>query len=162
MYRVARVGLMVFEPLDTVITRLGVRLGLGQRYEVAAVAGSRLKAGGLRNTEIPNYVYRWTEREVEKTIRSYAPVGEPTFLYFYGLRIPWEHSRILKSGFLRRALKVIELPAKLVSRAFPRASNNFAFVVLKPGVPGELHPWLKQAGDRIELDEDWVRRRYQS
>ena len=30
-------------------------------------------SGGLLDTGIPNYVYRWTEREIIKTIKSYDP-----------------------------------------------------------------------------------------
>ena len=39
MYRVARRGVLAFEPRDTRLVRLGVRLGFGQEYEIAAVAG---------------------------------------------------------------------------------------------------------------------------
>ena len=38
LYRVARQGVLVFEPRDTALVRLGVRLNLGQKYEVAAVS----------------------------------------------------------------------------------------------------------------------------
>ncbi len=72
MYRVGRVGVVAFEPVDNLVTRIGVWLGVGQQYELAAVAGAGCRSGGQRNTPIPNYVYRWTPREVEKTIRSYA------------------------------------------------------------------------------------------
>src|SRR5712672_2452459 len=40
MYRVARLGVLAFEPRDTRLVRLGVRLGFGQEYEIAAVAGN--------------------------------------------------------------------------------------------------------------------------
>jgi ubiquinone/menaquinone biosynthesis C-methylase UbiE len=63
MHRVARRGLLVFEPRDSLLSRLGTRLGLGQEYETAAVALSADGAhGGWRNGPVPNYVYRWTER----------------------------------------------------------------------------------------------------
>ena len=73
MYRVARRGLVMFEPQDTVLTRLGVRLGVGQRYELAAVADNDLRWGGVQNTDVPNFVYRWTEREVRKTLGLVRP-----------------------------------------------------------------------------------------
>lgn len=47
MYRVARKGLIVFEPYDGFLTRMGTRLGFGQVYELAAVAGTGLKYGGV-------------------------------------------------------------------------------------------------------------------
>ena len=42
MYRVSRQGVLVFEPCDNLTTRIGVWLGIGQEYEIAAVAGNRL------------------------------------------------------------------------------------------------------------------------
>lgn len=46
MYRVARVGVLAFEPRDTRLVRLGVKLGFGQEYEIAAVAGNGLRRAG--------------------------------------------------------------------------------------------------------------------
>ncbi len=43
MYRVARRGVLAFEPRDTRLVRLGVRLGFGQEYEIAAVAENGLR-----------------------------------------------------------------------------------------------------------------------
>jgi hypothetical protein len=37
------------------------------------VVGDEYLYGGVKNTPIPNYVYLWTEREVTKTISSFAP-----------------------------------------------------------------------------------------
>ena len=52
--------------------RVAQRLGVVDEYELTAVADNGLPAGGVRNSPVPNYVYRWTEREVEKTIASAA------------------------------------------------------------------------------------------
>jgi ubiquinone/menaquinone biosynthesis C-methylase UbiE len=160
MYRVCRVALLVFEPADNVVTRLGVRLGVGQDYEIDAVADNDGKFGGQRNTEIPNYVYRWTEREVEKTVASYAPIGRHRFRYFYKLRVPWVRVGIQRSWWLMIALAIATPVAKLVSLVFPTLSNNFAFAVVKPRVPEDLHAWLK-AGERgPEIDREYLARRY--
>ena len=98
MFRVARTGVLVFEPRDSLLARLGIRFKFGQQYETAAVEGDGLTLGGMRNSGIPNYVYRWTEREVEKTIRSFCPWGEPRFLYRYALRIPWVRLRAMRNS----------------------------------------------------------------
>src|SRR5258708_4206359 len=159
MYRVARFGLVVFEPLDNAVCRLGVRLGLGQEYELAAVAGNDYAYGGLKNTPIPNYVYRWTEREIEKAIQSYAPVGKHRFRYFYRLRVPWERTQLMNSHLLYLAFAVLTPLARLFTLVFPRESNNFAFVVQKPDLPGGLFTWLKPESDDIRLDTAWVKQR---
>jgi SAM-dependent methyltransferase len=161
MYRVARVGVLAFEPLDNLTTRVGVRLGFGQDYEIAAVtAENGYTFGGVRNTQIPNFVYRFTEREVVKTISSYAPYGRNRFLYFYALRIPWGRFRVMKNRLLGGVLLAAAPLLKLASLVFPRESNNFAFAVLKPALPREMHPWLRAEGDGIALNREWVQNVY--
>ena len=68
LYRVARVAAVAFESRDSALMRLAVRLGAVDEYELAAVAAHGLRSGGVANSSTPNYVYRWTEREVEKTV----------------------------------------------------------------------------------------------
>ena len=63
MYRVARKGLLLFEPYDNLLTRVGVRLNIGQECEHASVFYNGCARGGVGNSAIPNHVYRWTERE---------------------------------------------------------------------------------------------------
>jgi len=89
MFRVAKKGVLVSEPRDTLLVRLGIRFNFGQDYETAAVEGDGFGFGGMRNSGIPNYVYRWTEREIEKTIRSFCPWGQSRFFYRHALRVPW-------------------------------------------------------------------------
>jgi SAM-dependent methyltransferase len=159
-YRVARVGVLVFEPYDGPLARLAVRLGFGQDYEVAAVFDNDMAFGGVGNSAIPNHVYRWTEAEVRKTIRSYAPVGHHRFTFHYALRVPWGRLRMLR-GRLRLAATAAALPLlKLATLVAPRLCNNFAFVVLKPRLPGDLLPWLRLENGAVTLDRAWVGERY--
>jgi SAM-dependent methyltransferase len=162
MYRVARVGLLVFEPRDGALVRLGMRLNVGQEYEVAAVCGNDMRFGGVRNSELPNYVYRWTPSEVRKTIQSFAPLGEHKFTFFYALRVPWSRLKLLRNK-LYLAGVVAALPVlKALSLVFPAFCNNFGFVVLKPRVPDDLFPWLILDNGRVILNRDWVRARYRN
>jgi ubiquinone/menaquinone biosynthesis C-methylase UbiE len=162
MYRVSKRGLVGFEPVDNLASRFAVRLGLGQQYEVAAVASNSCTMGGLKNTSIPNYVYRWTEREIEKTIQTHAPVAKHSYLYYYKFRLPWERAMIMNNPLLRLALRAVNPMTRLLSLALPRQCNNFAFVVLRPELPGDLHPWLTQANGEIQVDKDWIANRYRS
>jgi SAM-dependent methyltransferase len=160
MYRVARVGLLVFEPRDGALVRLGVRLNLGQEYEVAAVFGNDMKFGGVRNSELPNYVYRWTPNEVRKTIKSFAPTGEHRFEFFYALRVPWSRLRLLRNK-LYLAGVVAALPVlKAVSLVVPALCNNFGFVVLKPRIPDDVFPWLVVDNGQVMLNREWINARY--
>lgn len=160
MYRVARVGVLVFEPRDGLLVRLGIRLNVGQEYEVAAVCGNNMEFGGVKNSEVPNHVYRWTPGEVRKTIKSYAPIGKHQFLFFNALRVPWSRLRLLKNKVYLAGV-VAALPLlKALSWLTPAFANNFGFVVLKPVIPGDLFPWLRVDGGRVRLNREWVATRY--
>jgi SAM-dependent methyltransferase len=160
MYRVARVGVLVFEPYDGALSRLAVRLNLGQEYEVAAVFDNDMAFGGVKNTPIPNFVYRWTEAEVRKAVQSYSPIGRHRFAFYYATRVPWSRLRLLRSK-LYVAAALVALPAlKLLSIAYPKACNNFAFMVVKPRVPADLFPWLRAADEQITVNREWLTERY--
>ena len=77
MHRVARKAVIVLEAQDSACVRLLVHLGMLLDYECAAVASNDYRAGGVDNTALPNYIYRWTRREIEKTIRALDPAHEP-------------------------------------------------------------------------------------
>jgi len=154
MYRVARVGVLAFEPRDTRLVRLGVRMGFGQEYEIAAVAGNGLRAGGVSNSATPNFVYRWTEREIEKTIRTFSPAGRVDVRYFSALRVPEERMRSMKNRLVAGSLRALLPVVRLFAKVFPGQSNCFAFAIKKTG---ELHPWMV---DKATVNEEWVGRRY--
>jgi SAM-dependent methyltransferase len=154
MYRVAMVGVLAFEPRDTSLVRLGVKLGFGQEYEIAAVAGNGLRFGGVGNSATPNFIYRWTEREIEKTIQTFSPAGRAGFRYFSALRVPEGRMRSMRNRLVPRVLRALLPAVRLFAKVFPRQSNCFAFAVTKVG---ELHPWMVDEGT---VDAAWVRGRY--
>lgn len=160
MYRVARQALVVFEPRDTLLVRLGVRLSFGQEYEVAAVAANGLEFGGVRNSPIPNYVYRWTEREIEKTISTCAPLGRSRYHYFYALRVPEERLNAMKNRWVARAVWLLLPALRLLTALFPRQTNCFAFAVEKLQLPRDLHPWLRLQNGAPTVNAEWVKERY--
>jgi ubiquinone/menaquinone biosynthesis C-methylase UbiE len=160
MLRVSRRGALAFEPRDNGIVRLGVRLNFGQRYETAAVAYNDLRFGGMRNSAVPNYVHRWTEREVEKTVRAALPEGEPQFQYFHALRIPEQRLEGMKSSAQRRAVEIGMPILRGLSKAFPKQTNGFAFAITKPRLPTDLHPWLRDQAGVIGPDPDWFETAY--
>ncbi len=154
MYRVARRGVLAFEPRDTTLVRLGVRLGFGQEYEIAAVAENGLKSGGAGNSSTPNFVHRWTEREIEKTVHTFAPEGRAEFRYFCALRVPKQRMKSMKNRLVAGAFAVLLPVAQLFAKLFPKQSNCFAFAITKPR---ELHPWM---ADETTVNAQWVEQRY--
>jgi ubiquinone/menaquinone biosynthesis C-methylase UbiE len=160
MYRVARRGLILFEPYDNLLTHLGVRLNIGQEYEHAAVYFNEGKYGGVGNGPIPNYVYRWTEQEIVKAIQCYAPHARHDIRFIHKMRIPWTQLRHRRNKAFYYTVRFAQPLLKLLEFAFPKQSNNFAAVVLKPDLPLDLHPWLRQDGETIRLNDEWLAARY--
>jgi SAM-dependent methyltransferase len=160
MYRVSQRGLLLFDPYDNLLTRLGVRLNIGQHYEHAAVHFNGLTHGGVANGAIPNHIYRFTEREITKTIHSYAPYAPHEIRFFYSMRIPWAQLRARRGRALYYAVRLARPGFSLLERCMPKQSNNFAALVLKPDLSQTLHPWLRRAGDCVVPDAEWLRQRY--
>ena len=72
----------------------------------------------------------------------------------------WSRLRILKNRLVLGAV-VVSLPlVKPLSALFPKVCNNFAFMVVKPSVPGDLFPWLTVSGGSIAVNEAWLTERY--
>jgi SAM-dependent methyltransferase len=148
LYRVARRGIIALEARDSALMRLAQRFGVVDEYELTAVADNEFSSGGVRNSAVPNYVYRWTEREVEKTIASAHPQRTHRFVWFRELELPVS---VLELGG-KAHWRLAAAPLRLVTKAFPKQANLFAFAVFREG----LQPWMR--GD-AEPDVDEIRRR---
>jgi SAM-dependent methyltransferase len=156
LYRVARRGVLAIESRDSALMRLAIRIRLIDAYELASVAANDFCAGGLRDTAIPNFVYRWTEREVEKTIASYAPHARHDFFWFHEFELPRSILDVDRRG-ARRVLLALEPGVRGVARLLPSQANLFGFAVAKPQLPCDLHPWLRFTPDGPAPDEEWIR-----
>jgi len=159
LYRVSRVAVLALESRDSALMRLGVRVGAVDDYELAAVAAHNLEAGGVANTSIPNFVYRWTEREVEKTLASYAPHLRHRIRYFREFELP---DVLVDSarGPRGAALRLLRPAVELVTRVLPSQANLFAFAIEKPQLPRDLQPWLRLVDGRPQPDEHAIGARY--
>lgn len=162
MYRVARKGILAFEARDSMTMRFLERSGFTQVYEHAAVYFNDCVYGGVNNTEIPNYIYRWTERDVEKTIQSYAPNFKHRFHYRYGTAFPCT-PELEKGGWKKLAILWFARPLFwCFAKVFPKQQNQFAFFIEKPRIPGSLFPWLvfDEQEHRIRFNKTWGDQRY--
>ncbi len=162
MHRVARKGILLFEPYDNFLTRVGVRLKIGQDYEHAAVFYNDCTYGGVKNSWLPNYIYRWTEAEIIKTIHSFAPHANHHFKFIYKMRIPWTQLQGRKNKLFYYTV-CLSLPIlKIFSALLPKQSNNFAALILKPRLPQDLHPWLLWEESQLKLNHTWLTTTYKS
>ena len=70
MYRISKKGILIIEANDSLLVRLAVKLNYAEKFELSAVKNG---STGVDDTNIPNYVYRWSEREIYKLLNSYKP-----------------------------------------------------------------------------------------
>jgi SAM-dependent methyltransferase len=160
LYRVARVAALALESRDSALMRVAVRLGAVDDYELGAVAAHSFRSGGVANTSTPNYVYRWSEREVEKTVASFAPHARHRIRFFRQFELPEavvQIDRGARAGVLRLARPVVTL----ITRVLPRQANLFAFLVEKPRLPHDLQAWMRVEDGELGPDPDVVGRRYE-
>lgn len=157
MLRVARKGVMAVESRDSLAMRAAVRLGLTFDFELEPVVLSDGAFGGYRNTSIPNYIYRWTEREVVKTTTSFVPDIVLSHRFAYGYRFPFQRMAMSRNPLKRSAVTALSLLKRFFETALPRQGNQFGFVVRKTE---RLQPWLKRKNGRREVDLDYIHRIY--
>ena len=149
MYRVAHKAVLIVENRDSATIRLAAHLGFAGDYELEAVRDGDFAFGGHRNSAVPNFVYRWTEREIEKTIACADPAYAVPIRYFYGHRFPEDLVRAERG--LRRALfEAARLPLFAWSRLFPRQANVFGVLIDKSA--RTLHGWMEPSGERMRPD----------
>jgi SAM-dependent methyltransferase len=157
MYRVCRKGVLAFEARDSMLMRLMEKLQLAQVYEPTAVYMNDCKFGGVNNTEIPNFIYRWTEREIEKTVQSYSPLYKHKILYSYGTALPCT-PELEKGATLKKiVIKALRPVYWLFSRVFVRQQNQFAFFIEKSEGLAPLFPWLTRGESQGEVtfNKEW-------
>jgi SAM-dependent methyltransferase len=161
MYRVARKGIIVIESRRSLLMQVANRLGLSPEYEVEAVVGSELERGGVDNSAIPNYIYRWTEDELMRAIKSYDPRGRHRVRFFYELNLPYELADWKKSKFKLKLVRVADPVIRGLTRVFQKQCNTLAMVVLKPAIPKDLWPWLRLEGDEVVFNPAYADRHYE-
>ncbi len=155
-YRVAKHCALALEARDSLFSRIAVYLNVVDEYELTGVVDNDYAFGGVKNTSVPNYVYRWTEREVLKTVASFAPYSQPNILWYHAFAPPIS---LLKGRKNLMGLMVLyaAFPALwLITKLFKRQGNLFAFAVLKPDFAQELHPWLKLQNGSPTANPKWL------
>lgn len=156
MYRVAKQGVIVFESRDSLLMRMANKVGLSPEYELEAVIDHDFAFGGYNNTHIPNYIYRWTERDFEKTVKSFDPTGKIAFQYEYGISLPYGQAELKKTNFKYITLKMIAPFVHLFTKVFKRQCNLFCMIAMKPDVNQDLWPWLLLEDDQIAFNRAYA------
>ncbi len=148
MYRVASTGILAFEPARNFITSIGVALGFGQEYEVEAVSSNQFALGGLNDTAIPNYVYRFTRSDIVQCLQAFAPIARHKYRFWFATRIP-ERLLMMDNPIKGAAFRMLAPFIRLAGMTIPCLANNMAFYVAKPSMPEDLLPWLEVREGKI-------------
>jgi SAM-dependent methyltransferase len=156
MVRVARRAVLAIESRDSLLMRIAVRAGAAGEYELEAVVAHDFRAGGVRNSAIPNYVYRWNEREIEKTVAAFEPWARHRFRFFREFELPESLLEMRRNRLAATAVRAAKPLVAAITRAFPSQGNLFAFVVEKTG---ELQPWVERVDGELRPDEQFIRKR---
>lgn len=162
MYRVSKCVVLAFETRDNLLACVGTLFGFVAVHEVEAVVANDYKFGGVRNSEIPNFIYRFYEREINKTIQSYAPEFIHDMQFFYGLNFPFERLQLNKNKILVSCAYLSYPFIKILTTFFPKQGNLFAFAIFKPNIAKKRLPWIEQKGDSLSLNKEWCQSRYES
>ncbi len=160
MLRITRRYVVFLEPNDCFVTRQLTRWNLAQRFELGAVLANAGTSGGVRNSAVPNFVYRWNLDDVVKCASACVP---EEILRFYS-RPYWElnhtaydlslrsHSHLgilirLTGGVgnFRRVLSGCERAMNIIPPT--RHQGNKFFCVIEK--TGQLQPWLQRNNGKI-------------
>lgn len=71
MLRVTRRHVVLLEPNDSFAMRALTWTGFSFPYEIFSVVYHDHESGGVRDSCVPNFIYRWNKNEVHKTVSSY-------------------------------------------------------------------------------------------
>lgn len=98
LFRVCSEGALIIEANDSLLSKLACKIGFSEEYELSAIK-KNIISGGVDNTNVPNYVYRWTEREIIKLMKSFRPDLKHNILFDYGHQIKFTNSKIINLLF---------------------------------------------------------------
>jgi SAM-dependent methyltransferase len=168
MLRVSRKHVIILEPNDSALMRGLVRARLSFPFELPAVIANSLAWGGVRDTCIPNYIYRWSPRDLYQATASFLPELEFT-LY---IRRYWDFNvnreelalrsqtrigaftRILGPDLFLYALHIFQAVANRLPWLGSQGNKFFGCITKED----RLKPWLVRDGDRIAFNPEYAKR----
>jgi SAM-dependent methyltransferase len=165
MLRVSRRFVLFLEPNDSTTMGALVRMNLSFPYELPAVIDNNYTSGGLRDSAIPNFIYRWNRHEVEKTVSSFIPER----IFAVHARPYWELNVTEKALELRSQTRLGAITSvvgagnfismlrfsQFVMNSIPplRSQGNKFFCCIDKGT--ELKPWMLHQGGAIVFNREF-------
>lgn len=128
MYRIARNGILIIEANDSWIMRISVKLGFSEEFEKSGLNEKNF-VGGVNATNIPNYVFRWTEREIYKLFSSFEPQKKLKIIFNYQNNIFNEN--LVNTFYKKLILFLTFVILKFIFIFFPKQQNLMSIFVDK-------------------------------
>ena len=144
LYRVAKKGVLVIESKDSFLMKLMILFKIAEKYELSAINPEDEfgDCGGVDNTKIPNFVYRWTEREVEKLINSF----EPRFKHVIKFDYKFDFENIenkFSQKYVKKIIKfILFYLIKILDVTVKKQANLFAFFIDKEKSNKQKFLWI--------------------
>jgi len=165
MIRVSRRYVLFMEPNDSLAMNALVKMKFSFPYELSAVIDHEYQSGGLRDSNIPNFIYRWNEHEVFKTVSAYIPER------MFSVRgYPYWDFRVSKEDLdLRKATRIGSITSVMGTGNFIsllRAAQFFLNWI--PGLSGQgnkffcciekspdLKPWMAREDEKVVFNRQF-------
>lgn len=166
MLRVASKQVIFFEPNDSSLMRMLVKTQFSFPFEIPAVVDNGFTAGGLEDTQIPNFIYRWNANELRKTAYSFLAEREfKIFAYPYwdfyvneaelAIRAQTRIGAITKVIGATTFIRLLQLAQSVLNLLPPLRAQGNKFVAGIHKQPA-LRPWLKRSSEGVVFDRAFV------
>ena len=167
MLRVSRRYVVFMEPNDSLAMNTLVKMNFSFPYELPAVIAHDYQSGGLRDSHIPNFIYRWNRHEVVKVVSSYVPER----IFTVRAHPYWDFSVTKEELDRRKATRIGSITSVVGANNFIallkfaqlsfnwipplRGQGNKFFCCIDKGT--DLKPWMARNGDEIVFNRDYAR-----
>lgn len=161
MLRISRRHVVFMEPNDSLFVTGLIKFGFSFPFEIPAVIANDFERGGVRDSQIPNFIYRWNAHEVEKVVSSFMPEWNfRVFAYPY-----WNFNADERELALRTQTRIGKITALLGAQNFLQLLKiaqiilNTNSIFRKQGnkffchieISDQLKPWLISKNGQIEF-----------
>jgi SAM-dependent methyltransferase len=165
MLRVSRRHVIILEPNHSWIMKALISRRFSFPYELPAVIDHNYVSGGVRDSGIPNYIYRWDRDQVFQTVSSFMP--ERLFALY--TRPYWDFNidrndlalrqqtrlgtmtRLLGPDNFLRWLRYLQLILNNVPGISAQGNKFFCCVEKR----NELQPWLVRDRENIVFNREF-------
>lgn len=166
MVRVAKNSVILCEPNDSFLMNVLIKLQLSFPYEIPAVVDNDFSRGGVRDSCIPNFIYRFNKHEVYKTLSSYmAEYQIKLSAYPY-----WDLTVNEKDIDLRKQTKIGLITKVMGTQRFIKMLNGLSIILNNIPLIREqgnkflciipktykLKPWLVQESNALQFNREFA------